>query len=209
MTTTVRGGRVPAGIIMTDPRRSPIPLRSRQASTVAAQGKSTGTTHAGMISRASPSSQYPLSGMPTNMLFRSILIASVSSTRLLLIPSLRLLAFLEKPNRSFLLNVDRNPVLHAILKKTVYNQFCAGETLKETSTCVRLLNDLGFRGVILTYAKELIHNPKSAALCSGSEQQEAEDRRETPNYNVIIEEWRAGTSETVDMIEKGDILAIK
>lgn len=142
--------------------------------------------------------------MPTGMLLRSLMIATVSSHRLLLNPSLRLLAFFDQPNRSFFFDVDRNPILHTILKATVYNQFCAGETLEETGRCVRRLKGLGFRGVILTYAKELVHNHSSA---------DAPTERTSAKLGVggdsIIEEWRKGTSRTADLLERGDILAIK
>jgi hypothetical protein len=81
--------------------------------------------------------EHPLSVMPTHMLLRSLFIATVSSNKFLLLPSLQLLSFFAKPNRSFVFNVDRNPVLKAILKRTLYNQFCAGETEKETRACVQ------------------------------------------------------------------------
>jgi hypothetical protein len=181
----------------------------RLSSSAVAQGKSEKSTNNEMKPLGPLLSRYPLSGMPTGMLLRSLFIASISSTRLLLIPSLHLIAFFDKPGRSFLFNVDRNPILHAILKKTIYNQFCAGETLKETSACVRSLKDLGFRGVILTYAKELVEDRDSLASRSEGRPEVLEDGKATPERDATIEEWRTGTSKTIDMIEKGDILAIK
>jgi hypothetical protein len=138
--------------------------------------------------------------MPMSMLLRSFFITTISSQPFLLIPSLRLLAFLARADKGFIFNVDRNPVLHAILKKTVYNQFCAGETLKETSSCVRQLKCLGFQGVILTYAKELVYDRNNATLHS---------QENMGAHDVDIDEWQANTSMTVDLLEKGDILAIK
>ncbi|KAF2685812.1 pyrroline-5-carboxylate reductase [Lentithecium fluviatile CBS 122367] len=147
--------------------------------------------------------------MPMGMLLRSLCIATVSSNRLLLHPSLRLLAYFDKPDRSVLFNVNRNPVLHAILKKTVYNQFCAGETLEETSACVRRLKGLGFKGVILTYAKELVHDHNAAALDSVDDQAGSQGGLGTPKFDAVVEGWRVGTSKTIDLIEEGDILAVK
>jgi hypothetical protein len=154
--------------------------------------------------------EHPLSVMPTHMLLRSLFIATVSSNRFLLLPSLHLLSFFAKPNRNFLLNVDRNPVLKAILKRTLYNQFCAGETERETRSCVQQLKDLGFKGVILTYAKETVFDTKSKTadhLSSTSEKFHEMEAAVTDDTD--IEAWRVGTLKTVDLISEGDILAIK
>jgi hypothetical protein len=154
--------------------------------------------------------EHPLSVMPTHMLLRSFFIATVSSNKFLLLPSLHLLSFFAKPNRSFLFNVDRNPILKAILKRTLYNQFCAGETERETRTCVQQLKDLGFKGVILTYAKETVFDTKSKTsdhLSSTSSKFHEMEAAVTDDTD--IEAWRVGTLKTVDLISEGDILAIK
>ncbi|KAK3202373.1 hypothetical protein GRF29_161g952883 [Pseudopithomyces chartarum] len=145
--------------------------------------------------------------MPLQMLLRSLLIATVSSKKYLLIPSLKILSFFAKPGRSYLFNVDRNPFLHTTLKKTLYNQFCAGESAKETKTCCKSLTDLGFKGVILTYAKEIVFDHKTSASHLPGDRTKA---RDIPSaHDPVIEEWRVGTLATVDLIGKGDILAIK
>ncbi|KAF6811074.1 proline oxidase [Colletotrichum musicola] len=148
---------------------------------------------------------HPLSVLSTGTLLRSLLITTVSSNRLLLIPSLRALSFLVKPGRGWLFDVDRNPVLHGILKKTFYDQFCAGETADQTRACVQRLKALGFRGVILTYAKETVfdhltqtaqeHGKASAVVVDG--------------VDTEIESWRQGTLETAAQVGEGDYLAIK
>ncbi|KAH7398743.1 FAD-linked oxidoreductase-like protein [Phaeosphaeria sp. MPI-PUGE-AT-0046c] len=148
--------------------------------------------------------------MPTHMLLRSLFIATVSSNKFLLLPSLKVLSFFAKPNRTFLLNVERNPVLRAILKRTLYNQFCAGESELETRSCVQQLKDLGFKGVILTYAKETVFDSKSKIsdhLSSTSEKYHEMESAVTDDTD--IEAWRVGTLKTVDLISEGDILAIK
>jgi hypothetical protein len=154
--------------------------------------------------------EHPLSVMPTNMLLRSLFIATISSNKFLLLPSLRLLSFFSKPDRSLLFNVDRNPILKTVLKRTLYNQFCAGETETETRTCVQQLKDLGFKGVILTYAKETVFDTKSKAsedLSSTSEK--SNEVQAAATNDTDIESWRVGTLKTVDLISGGDILAIK
>lgn len=151
--------------------------------------------------------QHPLSAMPTHMLLRSLFVATVSSNRFLLIPSLNLLSFFSKPDRTFLFNVDKNPVLKALLKRTLYNQFCAGETERETRSCVKQLKDLGFKGVILTYAKEMVFDHKSKS--SNHHTSEKFQEKTAVAKDADIEAWRVGTLKTLDLISEGDILALK
>jgi hypothetical protein len=148
--------------------------------------------------------------MPFRMLMRSLLVATISSKRFLLIPSLHILSFLSKPDRNFLLSIDRNPLLKAIVKKSFYDQFCAGTTETETRACVRQLKDLGFRGVILTYAQELVFDHRSQSSHSPTNTAKAASREGTGiRIDNVIESWKVGTLKTMDLISKGDILAIK
>lgn len=146
--------------------------------------------------------------MPTSMLLRSLFVATISSNKFLLIPSLHLLSFFSKPNRSYLFNIDRNPVLNAILKRTMYDQFCAGETEQETRRCVKQLKDLGFKGVILTYAKEMVFD-SNAKSANHHTSDKFVDAKAIAAHDTDIEAWRSGTLRTVDLISEGDILAIK
>jgi hypothetical protein len=101
-------------------------------------------------------------------------------------------------------------VLKAILKRTLYNQFCAGETEKETTRCVQQLKDLGFKGVILTYAKETVFDNKLKTSDQSSSAAGKTIGMEAAITNdTDIESWREGTLKTVDLITEGDILAIK
>lgn len=76
------------------------------------------------------------------------------------------------------------------------------------------LKELGFRGIILTYAKETVfdhvkntehaqgatfHSPERGNNISISE----------GKINPDIEAWRKGTLETIDIIDEGDYLALK
>lgn len=156
----------------------------------------------------------PLSAMPTGMLLRSLLVATISSNRFLLLPSLSILSFLCKPGRGFLLSVDKNPLLHAVLKKTFYEQFCAGETKPETKHTVQQFKDLGFRGVILTYAKETVFNhstkTEQALGVAEIEMKEKDGSVETKLKKCAnTEAWRKGTLETIDLLGEGDYLAMK
>ncbi|KAF2019445.1 pyrroline-5-carboxylate reductase [Aaosphaeria arxii CBS 175.79] len=148
--------------------------------------------------------------MPTGMLLRSLLIATISSNRFLLSPSLSLLAFFSKPGRSYLFDVDRNPVLHALLKRTLYNQFCAGESEQSTRKTCRALKDLGFKGVILTYAKEIVfdHSTNTSHGASSISESELQSSSEV-KHDAEIAAWAKGTLDTIDLISEGDVLALK
>ncbi|CAH0023699.1 unnamed protein product [Clonostachys rhizophaga] len=154
---------------------------------------------------------FPLSSLDNTSLLRSLLIAVVSSKKFLLLPALHTLSFLSKPTGGFLLDVDRNPLLHGILKKTFYDQFCAGETAEQTKACVNHLKSLGFRGVILTYAKETVfdHESQSAHEHGKKNELDAFSNAKGVRLDPDIDAWRLGTLETADQIGEGDILAVK
>ncbi|KAJ5321526.1 hypothetical protein N7476_004528 [Penicillium atrosanguineum] len=185
---------------------------SRQAPKGSKARRCTSTLQATAQSVQRPAAPLPpLAALPTKVLLRSLLVATISSKPLLLRSSLGAISMFSKPNRGFLLNVDRNPILHGILKKTFYEQFCAGENGKETKATIKELKDMGFRGVIMTYAKETVFDHKTnteqglgvAALEKGQELDPALARCAT------IESWRKGTMETVEQLEDGDYLAVK
>lgn len=154
----------------------------------------------------SPSKPATLSALPTPVLLRSLLVSAISSKPYLLGPSLSVFSFLTRPNRSLLFDVDRNPVLHSVLKTLFYRQFCAGESPAETKDTMRHLRFMGFRGTILTYAKETVFDHKT-----GTEHGLGIDaEKDTKSGNCSnIEVWRKGALETVDLLGEGDQLALK
>ncbi|KAL4983455.1 FAD-linked oxidoreductase-like protein [Aspergillus falconensis] len=159
----------------------------------------------------------PFSALPTAVLLRSLLIATISSKPYLLLPSLSALSFLCKPRAGLLLNVDRNPVLHSILKATFYKQFCAGETPDEVRSTVRQLANTGFQGTILTYAKETVFDAKTKMQVGlgvdawGPGEEEGVEHTEAGGeaFCPQIEAWRKGTVETIDLLGANDYLALK
>lgn len=67
------------------------------------------------------------------------------------------------------------------------------------------LKDMGFRGVMLCYAKEIVLNEKeSSALISSCEGATSQSTIETE-----ILPWKKGTLETLAMAEPGDFVAMK
>lgn len=155
---------------------------------------------------ASPS---PLSALPTGVLLRSLLVSTVSSKSYLLRPSLTVLSFLSRQT-SFLLNVDRNPFIHWILKRTFYEQFCAGENGAEAKATIQQLKDMGFRGVIMTYAKETAFDHRTKTQAGhGISKLEPSSVNTTSDFCPNIETWRKGTLDTIDLLNEEDYLALK
>ncbi|KAL7952563.1 FAD-linked oxidoreductase-like protein [Trichoderma compactum] len=140
----------------------------------------------------------PHSLLPPRMLLRSLLVAGITSHPMLLAPGLATLRFLSKP-RGPLFNVERNPLLHSIVKNVLYNQFCAGENASEVGATIQNIKGMGFRGVILTYAKE------GPGKSDEKDQVDPESQQADPE----IEAWHQGVLQTVQMIGDGDFLALK
>ncbi|KAI9850015.1 MAG: proline dehydrogenase [Thelocarpon superellum] len=145
----------------------------------------------------------PLSILPLSAVLRSLVINSISCSPLLLPSSLSIMSRLAH-STSPLLSPDRNPLLRWLLKRTVYAQFCAGESPDEVRRTVSGLQAMGYRGVILAYAKETV-----------IEHQHAVDVQPPPTTTASvvvpneIDEWKKGTQETVKMAAEGDYVAIK
>ncbi|KAL8795825.1 MAG: hypothetical protein Q9195_001705 [Heterodermia aff. obscurata] len=145
-------------------------------------------------------SKPPLSLLPLKTLVRSYLINSLSSTPIFLTPSLRimtLLAHAESP----LLNPDRNPILRFLLKHTFYANFCAGETRSEIQRTVNGLKGIGFTGVILAYAKEIVvHKDHDFSSCKDVD------------YAETVEEvkvWKEGNLKTIGLTTSGEFVGLK
>ncbi|KAI2896886.1 transcriptional regulator family: Fungal Specific TF [Aspergillus niger] len=141
------------------------------------------------------------------MLLRSLLVATISSHSWLLTPALKMLQSLVHPRVSFL-DVDKNPLLRNILKRTFYNHFCAGENRDEVQSTISKVKNMGFKGVILTYAREIVVDATGPASKSGASVSDQSSKKEL-SKDQGIEAWREGVLETVEMIGRGDILALK
>jgi proline dehydrogenase len=145
-----------------------------------------------------------MSILPLSSLLRSYFITSVSSYPLLLRPSLAILNFLAHAQTP-ILNPDRNPALRYILKKTFYAQFCAGETPTEVSRTLSTLKSMGYAGVILGHAKEVVMSASEAAKFD-----ETVDCAEQEACNKIdIATWKTNTIATIDLAQKGDFVGLK
>lgn len=145
----------------------------------------------------------PLAVLPLSMILRSLATNTVSSSPILLPPSLRIMAALAHTSNP-ILSPDRNPVLRWFLKRTFYAQFCAGENALEVQRTIQNLRGIGFTGVILAYAKEVVLSKDQLAAAPGAEGKETEE--------VVRDEiapWAEGTMETVRLATQGDYVGLK
>ncbi|TVY31568.1 putative proline dehydrogenase, mitochondrial [Lachnellula subtilissima] len=146
----------------------------------------------------------PLSILPLHSILRSLAITSISSSRILLTPSLAIMSKLAHA-QSPILAPDHNPILRYFLKKTFYRQFCAGENAAEVKQTVDGLKNLGFKGVILGYAKEVVLNESQTGKLQSSGDNEAAEACIRNEINP----WAQGTLETVRIANPGDFVALK
>lgn len=134
-----------------------------------------------------------LSVLPLSSILRSYMVMSMSSSPILLSTATRILKAIVHSTGP-VLNVERNPLLGWLLKRTFYAQFCAGENKKEVSKCIADLHKIGYSGVVLEYAMEVLQDgtTKSAEAVEND-----------------IKVWKNGLLDTVDMVNDGDFIAFK
>lgn len=171
----------------------------------------TGTPRSSVSSTASPASinnllqpssperktpESPLAVLPLSTVLRSLVILSISSSSILLKPCIHTLSVLANP-KTAVLDVARNPALNWIIKNTIYKQFNAGENKAEVQRSIQEMKRLGYRGVLLGYAREVL-----AAENEGHIVDEKATRKE-------VDTWLQGTLQTVDMAQEGDFVALK
>ncbi|OJJ45363.1 hypothetical protein ASPZODRAFT_153024 [Penicilliopsis zonata CBS 506.65] len=138
----------------------------------------------------------PLAQLPLSSILRSLVILSVSSSTLLLKPCIYTLSVLANPQTP-LLDVARNPLLNFLVKHTIYKQFNAGENKREVQRSIREIKNLGYKGVLLGYAREVLVGEKQA--------DPLDDKAGSHDINL----WLEGTLQTVDMAQEGDFVALK
>ncbi|EME83718.1 uncharacterized protein MYCFIDRAFT_85086 [Pseudocercospora fijiensis CIRAD86] len=130
----------------------------------------------------------PLSALPISQILRSYLITTMSSHPTLFSASTGLLRqMLESSNP--LLNL-KNPLMRAVLWETFYKQFCAGENQAQVSQRCEEIRRLGYSGVILEYAKEVLKEGKTDELQD-------------------VATWRKGMLDTISIAAEGDFCALK
>lgn len=139
-----------------------------------------------------------LSILPLTSVVRSYLIMALSSRPAILAASTALLRRSLAPQPLWLFDVERNGVLRWLLKHTFYAQFCSGENLQDNRLCMDQLRTLGYSGIIMEYAKEVLDDGGEQASLADVEQEKAN-----------VAEWRDGLLETVRVCRKGDFIGLK
>ena len=104
-----------------------------------------------------------------------------------------------------LLNPDTSPLLHLALKKTLYAQFCAGETPAEVRSTITDLKSLGYKGVILNHAKEAVLSKQDIAAISPTTLSAEQEHKNIEDVGM----WRNNAIETIDLAQKDDFVALK
>ncbi len=145
----------------------------------------------------------PLAVLPLFSVLRTLMTTTVSSSPLLLSPSMAIMTMLANGTNA-LLNPDKNFVLRLLLKRTFYAQFCAGETPREVRQTIDGLKNMGFEGVILGYAKEVV-------MKDGEKDSLSSLNNEALHHATSseIKSWSDGTLDTLRLAEAGDFVALK
>ncbi|KAI4719367.1 FAD-linked oxidoreductase [Aureobasidium sp. EXF-10727] len=101
-------------------------------------------------------------------------------------------------SRSAILDPDKNALLRALIKPMIYDHFCAGTNKLEIKGTLAYLKNMGFKGVILIYSREIPAMPV-----------EELHELEPLIHDEDIDIWRDGNVRTLDMVEPGDYVGIK
>lgn len=140
-----------------------------------------------------------LARLPTSTLVRNLVLGKLFTTPLLFEPAFWTLRKIAD-TRSRLLNVDANPLLRALIKPLIYDQFCAGRDELEVVRTREKIRSIGYAGVILCYGREVTVDASNTLQPTGSS---------ISKSDLEIAEWRDGNLKTLDMIGTGDWLGIK
>ncbi|KAF4302831.1 putative proline oxidase [Botryosphaeria dothidea] len=120
----------------------------------------------------------------------------------LLRSSIALLGTIAGSN-SAVINPDKNPILNRLLKWTVYNHFCSGTNPQEVRKSVEDVKSMGYQGVILTHAKEIVLDEPQRALTAGA------GSKHSSQCHGMVERWKQSSMDTLRMLGPGDFLALK
>ena len=152
----------------------------------------------------------PLSLLPLSTVLRTILSTTISSSPVLLPPSLKIMSAMAHTNAA-LLNPDRNPLLRQFLKTTFYAQFCAGENAAEVRRTVQGLKQLGFSGVMMGYAREVVlTEAQQRSLSSASSADLFEGAEAERCIREEVDPWKHGNLETLRVAQPGqDFVSMK
>ncbi|KAH8721533.1 carbapenem antibiotics biosynthesis protein card [Phaeosphaeriaceae sp. PMI808] len=134
-----------------------------------------------------------LGRLPTSTVLRSYLITAMSSSPVLLSLCFNVLRRMLD-SKSYLMSIEKNPILAQLLKKTFYAQFCVGEKKDEVVRNTNFARSvLGYDGILFEYALEVLGGTTPTAAETAQE----------------IAVWRKGMLQSVDMAKEGDFVGLK
>lgn len=141
-----------------------------------------------------------LERLPTLCIWRNLILGAAFTSPTLFKIGFGAMRYVAN-SRSRLLNPDSNPLLRAMIKPLVYDQFCAGTNQYEIGLTRNQIKRMGFSGVILCYGKEI--------QVSGAGNEIHSTGAGNADQNVEIDMWKNGNLETLDMIGEGDWVGMK
>lgn len=101
-------------------------------------------------------------------------------------------------SRSATFDPDRNRLLRWGFQQTFYRQFCAGENRQQVQRTIAELQDIGYDGVVLEYASEVLDDHSQSST-----------GKTTTQDIDSIKKWRTDVITTVEMAGPGDCVALK
>jgi len=149
----------------------------------------------------------PLAVLSTPQILRSLAIYSLVST-LILSKYILSLAKRIAESTTFILDLDRNPLLRVLWKNGFYNHFCAGENEAEVAKTREAMRKMGFKGVIIGHGREVVVAKREGAREPGSTASKAPEKP-ISERELAVSEWRDANIRTVHMLGQDDILAVK
>lgn len=154
------------------------------------------------VPATAPPTRTALSRLPWLTLLRSAALTTLMCSPTLLKPSIAAMGLITHP-RTALFNPEANPVLNALVRNVIYDQFCAGTNQAEVTSTIKDFKTLGFQGIILTFAKEIVLSEEERANAA------ANPGQYTPAHYDMVQSWRDNSLASLRMLQPGDVLAMK
>lgn len=183
-------------------RTGPLNLRANKLSSMIVRLQRRDASIRSEQERNSESARDPLSRIRFGSILRSYVLTWTMSSPILLRPSLAILNSIATSKPVFL-NPDRNAILGWLLKHTIYDHFCSGATKEDVLRSANSLKAVGFHGIILGHAKEIVLKTPSTPRAMTI------DSNYPSEYFEMVDEWKKSNLDTVDMIGPNDFIAIK
>jgi hypothetical protein len=137
-----------------------------------------------------------LSSLKASHLLRTYFISAISSSPRLLDGCSFMLSRMINSRWTFL-DIEKNKLIQFLLKKTVYAQFCAGQTPHEVHRTKEDLDNIGYHGVILEYGLETVDHDSTGT----------DGKVEDSSADICT--WRDGMMKSLEMTRSGDFLGLK